>query len=332
MKTQKTLCKRWLIFPFLILALACSSDDSEDEQDPDGNPDPEYTISDLEATIVENPEAGFILGSLTTDLPGSLTHTLSSDAFAFDPATLEVSVADESVFDYELNTVVSGTITVSNGSESLTATITITLTDFVDVIEGLLTTSRDAYLAAEQGDWIEITAEEFESLEEEMEDVSYSGTSKEDYSFPVLIGTSLGNSDTLGFSITNVTDATMPEGSYLFAIRFFSGSGVFEVTEGNKVRISETGFREGYTAIGNPLPEKTSEDREAFFVLKYNYSPVNTTGYLSMYYAPRNGASRKDSSEAFHFQSGEVEEYVNDPSSGSTYAYQGLSTTTIQWD
>ncbi len=332
MKTQITLPKRWLILPILILALACSSDDSGDEQDPDGNPVPEYSISDLQVTIEENPEAGFILGSLTTDLPGNLTHTISNDALAFDPSTLEVSVADVAVFDYELNTVVSGTITVSNGTESLTATVTITLTDFVDVIESLLTTSKDAYLAAEQGDWIEITAEEFESLEEEMEDVSYSGTSKEDYSFPNPIGISLGNSDMLGFSLTNVNDATMEEGSYLFAIRFFAGSGVFEVTEGNKVRISETSFAEGYTAVGNPLPEKTSADREAFFVLKFNFSPTTTTGHLSMYYAPRNGATRKDSSGSTHFQSGEVEEYVNDPNDGATYAYQGLSTTTVQWD
>ncbi|MGI9549800.1 MAG: hypothetical protein ACR2MT_01270 [Aurantibacter sp.] len=332
MKTQNSFFTKTLLLLLLPLMFACSKDNDNDEMviTP---PSIDYTISDLEATIVENPGDATVLGTLTTDLPGTLIFTTDNAAFGFDVSTLEVLVADATTFDYELNTTVSGSITLTNGDESVTASITITLTDFVDAIEAILTTSKTAYSTASQGAWVEVSISEFEALGNELEEVGYSGTTIDEYIFDDgSIGTSLGNNDTMGFTLANVSDATLEEGSYLFGLRFFVGTGVFGVCEGNKVKLSETSSSVGYTDIGNPLPEKISTEREVFFVLKGNVTATTNTGHLGLYFAPTNGATIKESSGLTHFEGGDRSEFVIEPNQGWTYAYQGLSTTKLQWE
>ena len=329
MKTQNCHFTKAFLFICTVLILACSK---ENDDAPIVEPDPVYIVSNLDTTIEENPETGTVLGTLTTDLPGTLTYVSSNAAFDLDVASLEVFVADMVAFDYELNTSVTGTITLSNGEDAVSSTITITLTDFVDAIEMLLTTSKDAYTSASPGDWVEITSSEFELLESELEEVKYSGTPVDEYSFTLPTGVSLGSNDSTGFTIANITDATITPGSYIFAIRFISGTGIFEVTEGNRIKVSETSVAEDYITIGNPLPEKTSSEREVFFVLKGNTTATTTTGHLALYMGPANGVGRKDSSRFFHFGAGDLSMFSADPMEGATYAYQGLSTTKIQWD
>lgn len=332
MKSQN----KYLFVPLIFclqLLLSCSGDDPDDEMAIIPEPDPIYSVSDLDATIEENPEDGTVLGTLSTDLPGSLTFTNSNLAFDFDVASLDVTVADKAAFDYESNTTVTGTITISNGKDSVTSSITITLTDFVDAIEGLLTTSKDVYESASSGDWIEVTKDEFEALENQLEEITHSGTAPEDYDFiNTSTGISLGANDTIGYTLANVSDVTLPAGSYLFGIRFFVGTGIFGVCEGNKIKLSETNASEGYDDIGNPFPEKTSTEREVFFVLKGNFSATTNIAHLALYFGPANGGTRKDSSGFSHLQSGDITDFVNVAVEGSTYAYQGLSTTKLQWD
>ena len=333
MKSQN----KHLFVPLIIclqLVLSCSSDDSDNELAKMPEPDPVYTVTDLDATIEENPEEGTVLGTLSTDLPGALAFTSSNAAFGFDVASLEVTVADKDAFDYESNTTLTGTITLSNGEDSVTSSITIALTDFVDAIEELLSTSKDAYVSASSADWIEVTKDEFEALEKQLEEVSHSGTSPEDYDFDMnSTGFSLGNSDTTGRTVANISDATLPEGSYLFGIRFYVGTGIFGVCESNKVKLSETNVSVGYVDIGNPLPEKTSAEREVFFILKGNFSATMNSGYLALYYAPKNGGTLKDSSiESVHFQTGDISDFAVNALQDFTIAYQGLSTTKLQWE
>lgn len=332
MKTQNKYVLLPLIF-CLQFFLSCSSDDA-DEVAMMPEPDPVYTVTDLDTTIEENPEVGTILGTLTTDLPGSLTFTSSNPALGFDIASLEVTVADKAAFDYESNTSLTGTITISNGEDSVTSSITITLTDFVDAIEALLTTSKDVYVSASSGDWIEVTKDEFEALENQLEEISHSGISQGDYDFDIntAVGISGGSNDTRGRTVANVSDATLPIGSYLFGIRFYVGTGIFGVCEGNKIKLSETSASEGYIDIGNPLPEKTSTEREVFFILKGNLTATINNGYLAFYYAPKNGGGFKESNE-FHYRSlNDATGFFGDPRQGLTYAYQGLSTTKLQWE
>jgi len=330
MKTQN----KYLLLPFifcLLVLLSCSSDDNDNEVAM--MPEPEYSVSDLSETILENPENGTLLGTLSTDLPGTLNFTSSNAAIGFDVASLNVTVADKTAFDYELNTTVIGNLTLSNGTESVTATITITLIDLGDAIEMVLSTSKNAYIAASAGDWIEVTKEEFESLETQIEAISYSGMNEEEFVFEnFTTGISLGNNTTLGYTIANSTNATLSEGSYLFAIRFLVGTGIFGISEGNKVKLSETSVTEGYVTIGNALPEKTSEEREVFFVLKKNLIPTVNEGYLALFIAPTNGSARGNFGGSSYFQTGEITEFTRDPLEMITQAYQGLSTTKLQWE
>ncbi len=332
MKTQNKYLFASLILCLLMLS-GCSSDGTDDEIAIVTEPDPEYTVDDLSATIEENPEDGAVLGTLSTDLPGTLSFTTDNPAFGFDPTSLEVTVADRTAFDYELNTSVTGTLTITNGQDSVESIISITLTDFIDAIEGLLSTSKDAYVSASNGDWIEVTKDEFETLESQLQEVTHSGTTPADYDFiNTSTGISMGTGDSAGFTLANVSDATLPVGSYLFGIRFFVGTGIFGVCENNKVKLSETNASEGYVDIGNPFPEKTSIEREVFFVLKGNFSATTNIAHLALYFGPANGATRKDSSGFSHLQSGDITDFVNVPTEGSTYAYQGLSTTKLQWE
>ncbi|TMM55962.1 cadherin repeat domain-containing protein [Maribacter algarum] len=332
MKTQNKYVLLPLIF-CLQFFLSCSSDDA-DEVDLMPEPDPVYTVNDLDATIEENPEDGTILGTLTTDLPGSLTFTSSNPALGFDIASLEVTVADKAAFDYELNTNLTGTITITNGEDSVTSSITITLTDFVDAIEAHLTISKDAYASASSGEWIEVTKDEFEALENQLEEISHSGISQEDYDFDIntAVGFSGGNNDTRGRTVAHVSDATLPIGSYLFGIRFYAGTGIFEVSEGNKIKLSETSITGEYFDIGNPLPEKTSTEREVFFILKGNLTATTNSAHLAFYYAPKNGGGRKVSNGFRYESSRDATDFAGDPRQGHTYAYQGLSTTKLQWE
>ena len=330
MKTQNCNYKKVLVVIFSLLILGCSSDGDDT---PTVAPDPVYIVSNLDTTIEENPEAETVLGTLSTDLPGMLTYSSSNAAFDLEISSLEVFVSDRTAFDYELNPEVTGTIILSNGEDSVTATITIKLTDLGDGIANVLTSSKDAYDSALQGDWIEITGDEFALLETQLEAVGYSGLTEEEYAFDGNIaGISRGNSDTQGFSVAYSDGVPITEGSYLFAIRFWTGTGTFGKTAGNLIKISETSETEGYAVVGNPLPEKTSADRELFFVLKRNTVAINGPGHLALHIAPLNGFGFALTNRSGHFAFGDVTEFVSEPRENTLWTYQGLSTTKLQWE
>ena len=95
---------------------------------------PTFTGNGGNATILENPTNGTVLGtvSATGDL-ASLTFTLLSSnpsgAFAFDPNTREVSVADRSKFNFEVNTTMAATVEVTDGKETQQITFDVNLED-----------------------------------------------------------------------------------------------------------------------------------------------------------------------------------------------------------
>ncbi|MEX0290516.1 MAG: cadherin repeat domain-containing protein [Flavobacteriaceae bacterium] len=308
--------------------LSCSS---EGDDAPMVEPDPIYIVSDLDTTIEENPETGTVLGTLSTDLPGTLTYTSSNTAFDLDVASLEVLVADKSAFDYELNTTVTGTINLSNGEDTVTATITINLTDFEDAIENLLTSSKDAFIAANIGDWIEITEEEFTALETSLEDISYSGVGEGDYPDDPTTYFSFFPGPP-GSTVANSTDELIPAASYLFAVRMFAGSGIFTNTLGNKIKISETANNEGFQDIGTSLPEHTTVDGKGFFVLKGNTTPTVNSAYLGIYVEDGNGIGAVSNPVDMYFIQHEDATDLSLESTGFHFSYQGLSTTKLQWE
>jgi len=116
-----------LILPIFLITLlmACSEDDA---------PDPTLTVADFTLTIEENPTADQVLGTISvTTNQSNPTFAISTQspegAMAIDTQSGELTVADASLFDFEANPEVIGTVTVTAGSLTESASVLITLTD-----------------------------------------------------------------------------------------------------------------------------------------------------------------------------------------------------------
>ncbi|MEO1053223.1 MAG: LamG-like jellyroll fold domain-containing protein [Bacteroidota bacterium] len=95
----------------------------------------EFSVEDFSATIAENPAEGLVLGTITP------TADMSGVAFTFDVVTEsaagafnindngELSVADSTLFDFELSETVSGTFSATAAGITQSFDATITLTD-----------------------------------------------------------------------------------------------------------------------------------------------------------------------------------------------------------
>ena len=114
----------------LLLFLACSENDETIEIT--------VLISDFETTIDENPSAGISLGTIEASTnQGSLTYSIieqsPSNAFAINSSTGELTVSNETLFDFETNSTITGTVKAENGDVSETANITINLNDVNEI-------------------------------------------------------------------------------------------------------------------------------------------------------------------------------------------------------
>ncbi len=90
--------------------------------------------SDLAVTIDENPDSGYVLGTITgTTNGGTLMYSISSEqpagAMAIDASTGELTVLDDAFFDYEARTELTATVKVTADEVFAEAQVTITLTD-----------------------------------------------------------------------------------------------------------------------------------------------------------------------------------------------------------
>lgn len=130
----------------IFIFVSCSKDSVE--------PDPtKITVSpaDFSKTIDENPMNGQVIGSVsgnTNDgtVTFSITEQTPSGAFSIDAASGELKVADETLFDFETNPTISGTVQVSNGVVSENASVVITLNDLFE--ENIY--DRDAFLQTQE--------------------------------------------------------------------------------------------------------------------------------------------------------------------------------------
>ena len=101
----------------------------------------EVTISDLNTTIDENPDNQLNLGAVTAssnvgDLEFTLSNQQPSGALMINSASGELFVEDSSLFDYEVNTQISATVTAATDGVSESANIFI---DLVDIPENVTT-------------------------------------------------------------------------------------------------------------------------------------------------------------------------------------------------
>lgn len=123
-----------LYYLFLSFLAACAS--SED------SPSPvvvSISANNFSTSLDENPTNGDPIGSVsaTASDNSALTYSLSNQnvagAIAIDANTGQLSVADASAFDFETNPSITASYTASNGTESATATITITVNDLEEL-------------------------------------------------------------------------------------------------------------------------------------------------------------------------------------------------------
>lgn len=129
---RKMALKLILITGFLIIS--CSSDNSNNEEQINNSPEIIVTTSDFSLTIEENPDANQILGiiqGITND--GSVTFSILNEspngAFSINSSTGQLTVSNESLFDFETNPIINATIKVENESVFETSNVTINLTD-----------------------------------------------------------------------------------------------------------------------------------------------------------------------------------------------------------
>jgi hypothetical protein len=99
----------------------------------------EITVSttDFSITIDENPTIGQVIGSVQGStnegtVTFSITEQIPEGAFSIDASSGELKVADETLFDFETNPTITGTVQVANGAVSENASVEITLNDLVE--------------------------------------------------------------------------------------------------------------------------------------------------------------------------------------------------------
>ena len=136
-----------LFFVALLFNFSCGGDDPD--PDPTDPTQPiAIVISDFSVTIDENPENDAVLGTISASVNrGDLTYQLSDQtpagALSINAATGDLTVADSSLFDFELNETLTATVTASVEDTSKIASITITLKDVEESTVGLITAAAD---------------------------------------------------------------------------------------------------------------------------------------------------------------------------------------------
>lgn len=115
--------KRKIINLFIVALafsiISCGDDDSQVNL---------VNLQDLEVTIDENPADGEVLGTIMSDGVAtgfSITSQTPSGALNIDAGTGEVSVADASLFDYEVNPTIIASIIADNAENTSMVTITV---------------------------------------------------------------------------------------------------------------------------------------------------------------------------------------------------------------
>lgn len=311
---SKNLISFFIIITLLTIMVSCSSEDDSSNNPPSN--------SNIETSINENPSSGDLVTTITSNLSGDVSFSISSQsisqAFTLDSSSGELRVAAWQVFDFETNPVITATISVTNGTDSENKIVIVTLNN-MDDIWSFLNTSRQMYENASTGQWIAVTASEYNDLANYLFDVSKCGATDSQYNRNDQI-----YYDNTFYTYANDNGATIEPQNYLFAFKYTCGEDNLTNT---KVKLSSTSVSEGYSNIGGDVP--THNSGENYFVLKGNSTSTTETSYMAI------GAERFgyfSGTSGFNFKYGTYD--VNElPYNWTGIAlYQGLTTTLKQWD
>ena len=141
MRKINTILHLKILIAFLVLNfVSCSKDSDEPDQ-----PETSITVStqDFSTTMDENPANGQLIGTVQGSTnQGSVTFSITEQtpagAFSVNASSGELKVADKTLFDFENNPVITGTVKVSNGTVFENAAVTINLNEVYEdnVFEG----------------------------------------------------------------------------------------------------------------------------------------------------------------------------------------------------
>ncbi|WP_299125854.1 hypothetical protein [uncultured Winogradskyella sp.] len=307
-----------MLIAFIVLISNCS-DEKVGSKD-------ESTISlvaeNFQTIINENPMSTEFLGTIEVNMDAEF-YIISQNpqgAIEVDAVNGNITIADETLYDYETNPVIEATVQVSTINEYVESTITINLND-IDDIEFHLTESKQAYKDADAGNWILITENEFNTLVTELNEIRKVATSDVQYN---------ANSTTYGANSpstwANNNGLTIPENSYVFAIKY----NAFEDNNSStRIKQSISDIAGDYENVGSTLPNHNSG--ENYFVLKGNTLETSNIGFLSIY-SPNKIGFKVNPESIYACEPGEVSFFYNIDLTSSLIMYQGLSTTQKQWD
>lgn len=112
----------------IALLVSCSKDD---------NPKPSLTAVDFTGNIHENALVGELIGTIDFDASDDVTFSISNQslegAVTIDATSGNITVANVSYFDYEVNQVITGQINVTMGNLSEVISFTVDIDDAIRV-------------------------------------------------------------------------------------------------------------------------------------------------------------------------------------------------------
>lgn len=286
--------------------------------------------ADIAASADEYVRSGTLLTTAESQLDGDITFKFISvsvnDALILRETSGNLEVANPFAFDYETNTMITGEIEASNGTESEVLSLQIDVNDIDDLWYFLKTPeSKAAYKAASPGEWIQIQKDEYNTLRSTITEVSLVGTNANLYDDGLEAAES-----TLfiyeDYTVVNDIDR-IPEDNFVFAFKYYTERD--NISE-SKVKVSSTELTEGFEDLGNLLPSHNGG--ENFFVLKGNEKKTEN-GALAMYTQEGLVYLRDGSGVRHFFASGDTNDIGRNFNVAElTCLYQGLSTPIKQWD
>lgn len=318
---MKTIFKysKFLILTFLLTIFSCSSDDDSNSGG--------INTTDFTVNFDENPTDGESIGTVQAASEQTLSFGIVSQepagAISIVSDTGELKVANPVLFDFETHPVITAVVSVITSGTSKNINVTINLND-LDDIEHWLSDSKEDYQNASDGDWIEISKKEYNSLANNLNKVSKVVTSDANYNRTPINGTSSSEA-----TLANAINSSMVKDSYVFAIKYHAVS--VDNSNNTKIKLSTTSVTEGYSDLGYALPKHSGINEDLYFVLKGNDTQANDTGYLAFYKPSGSeiGYVNLTGNDKYVYKNGDRKNL--DQSYGGRLLYQGLSTTQKQW-
>lgn len=301
--------------------------------------------SDFSVTIAEHSKANTSLGSIEASSKMALTFLIISQspqgALQINNSG-ELSVLDATLFDFEINPQVTAQIQVANESISKTIQASINLTD-IDEIEHCLTDSKQVYIDAKVGQWILVTENEYNTLAENLINITYLGLDEQLYNSPnetftkkceIDLGSSDDNPNQIfeyksEATISNVNDNIIPQNSYVFAFKYYSGGN--EVS-GAKVKHLNLAGPAQVTGLGNALPDHGFGT--SYFVLKGSdkLKTIDAESSILGLHTPDTIGMKEMIGERSVLHSNQAQSFLVTVLDDVAVLYQGLGTNTKQWN